>query len=358
MRKGPASRSSPTFPHPTTTSRTRIKRAAERFPAKALAGAKREALPAFVEPCLATLVSEVPKGDKWLHEIKWDGYRLMLRIERGRVTVLTRRGHDWTGRFPSIAEAARQLHVTSAMIDGEAVVENTNGVPDFSALQAALGAREGPGHKAAHEAVLYAFDLLHLDGRDLRGLPLTARKRQLADLVPHGATGALRFSEHNEAEGEPMWRHACQMGLEGIVSKRRDCPYRSGRSGDWLKIKCTLRQEFVVVGYLPRSDAPRAVGALALGYYDGDTLVYAGRVGTGFNAKTAAALWKQLQPLRAKQVAFTEALPSLARKGVTWVEPELVAEVEYRGWTSDGLVRHASFKGIREDKDPREVTRE
>jgi bifunctional non-homologous end joining protein LigD len=304
------------------------------------------------------LVSEVPKGEKWLHEIKWDGYRLMLRIERGRVTVLTRRGHDWTARFPTIAEAARRLPVTSAMIDGEAVVENGNGVPDFSALQAALGARDGPGHKAAHEAVLYAFDLLHLEGRDLRGLPLTARKQQLAELVPHGAAGALRYSEHNEGDGEPMWRHACHLGLEGVVSKRRDCPYRSGRGGDWLKIKCTLRQEFVVAGYLPRSDAPRAVGALVLGYYAGDALAYAGRVGTGFNAKSAAALWKQLQPLRAKRPRFAEALPSVARKGVTWVEPELVAEVEFRGWTSDDLVRHASFKGLREDKDPREVMRE
>jgi bifunctional non-homologous end joining protein LigD len=304
------------------------------------------------------LVSEVPKGDRWLHEIKWDGYRLMLRIDRGRVTVLTRRGHDWTARFPTIAEAARRLPVTSAMIDGEAVVETASGVPDFSALQAALGARDGPGHKAAHEAVLYAFDLLHLDGRDLRGLPLTARKQQLAKLVPHGSDGTLRYSEHDDGDGDVMWRHACRLGLEGVVSKRRDCPYRSGRGGDWLKTKCTLRQEFVVAGYVPRSDAPRAVGALVLGYCENGALVYAGRVGTGFNAKSAAALFKQLQPLRVKQASFSETLPSLARKGVTWVKPELVAEVEFRGWTADDLVRHASFKGLREDKDPREVRRE
>jgi bifunctional non-homologous end joining protein LigD len=358
MRKSPASRSSSPLPAPTATSRTRTKGAAARFPAKALAGAGRDPLPAVVEPCLATLVAEVPKGEQWVHEIKWDGYRLMIRIDRGRVTVLTRRGHDWTARFPTIAEAARRLPVTTAMIDGEAVIENGHGVPDFGALQAALGARDGPGHKAAHEAVLYAFDLLHVDGRDLRGLPLTARKRHLADLVPHGADGTLRHSEHNDGDGAAMWRHACRMGLEGVVSKRGDCPYRSGRSGDWLKIKCTQRQELVVAGYLPRSDAPRSVGALVLGYYDVGALVYAGRVGTGFNAKSAAALWKQMQPLRARLPAFAETLPSPARKGVTWVEPNLVAEVEFRGWTSDGLVRHAAFKALREDKDPREVTRE
>jgi bifunctional non-homologous end joining protein LigD len=283
----------------------------------------------------------------------------MIRIERGRLTVLTRRGHDWTGRFPTIAAAARELPVTTAMIDGEAVVENAAGLSDFSALQAALGARDGPGHKAAHEAVLYAFDLLYLDGRDLRGLPLTARKQQLAELVqPTGGAGALRYSEHNEGDGEAMWRHACTMGLEGIISKRRDCPYRSGRGGDWLKIKCTLRQEFLIAGYAPRSDAPRSVGALVLGYFDGNRLVHAGRVGTGFNAKAATALWKQLQPLRTDQAPFEASIPAAARKGVVWVQPELVGEVEYRGWTSDGLVRHASFKGLREDKDPREVTRE
>jgi bifunctional non-homologous end joining protein LigD len=331
----------------------------QRFPIKALAKqAKRDALPAFIEPCLATLVEDVPKGDRWLHEIKWDGYRLMVRVDRGKVTILTRRGHNWTARFPTIADAARQLPVSSAMFDGEAVVENANGIPEFSALQAALGAREGPGHKAAHEAVLYGFDLLYVDGRDMRNLPLLARKEQLAKLIAPNRRDALRFSDHHESDGASMWHHACAMGLEGIVSKRRDCPYRSGRGYDWLKVKCMHRQEFAVAGYLPRSDAPRAVGALVLGYYEADRLIYAGRVGTGFNTKTAASLFRQLQPLRSERPAFSAALPSLARKGVVWVSPELVAEVEFRGWTSDDLVRHASFQGLREDKNAHEVRRE
>ena len=312
-------------------------------------------LPSFVEPCLASLVAKVPAGERWLHEIKWDGYRLMIRVDNGRVALLTRRGHDWTDRFPTIRDAVKGLPVETALIDGEAVVE-VDGISNFSALQAALGAREGPGHKAAHEAVFYAFDLLHLDGADLSRMPLADRKQALAGLV-EGSTGAIRYSEHL-SEGEGLFKHACLMGLEGIISKRADRPYRSGRYDDWLKIKCVQRQEFVVAGYLRRSDDPKAAGALVLGVYDGGKLTYVGRVGTGFTASTARALWMQLQPLRASAPSFSEKLPSLARKGVDWVRPELVAEVEYRGWTSDGLLRHASFQGLRHDKDAREVVSE
>jgi bifunctional non-homologous end joining protein LigD len=298
----------------------------------------------------------VPAGEKWVHEIKWDGYRLQIRIEHGQVTILTRRGHDWTHRFPTIRDAAAELPVRAALIDGEAVVE-VNGVSNFSALQAALGAREGPGHKAAHEAVFYAFDLLHLNGVDLQPATLLKRKDALAELVG-GGVGAIHYSEHLADNGEALFRQACVMGLEGIISKRRDCPYRSGRRDDWLKIKCTTRQELVIAGYLPRSDAPTSVGALVLGYYEEGKLTYAGRVGTGFSAETARSLWKQLQPLREPESPFPERLSSLARKGVVWVSPELVAEVEYRGWTSDGLVRHASFQALRDDKEPHEVLRE
>jgi bifunctional non-homologous end joining protein LigD len=313
--------------------------------------------PPFVEPCLATLKAGVPVGDKWLHEIKWDGYRLTIRIENGEVKLLTRRGHDWTDRFPTIRDAARALPVRSAIIDGEAVVE-INGISNFSALQAALGAREGPGHKAAIEAVFYAFDLLHLNGVDLMPAPLTQRKDGLAELVG-GSTGPIRYSEHLPArEGDALFRQACRMGLEGIISKRADRPYRSGRGDDWLKIKCTLRQEFVVAGYLPLSTGGKAIGALVLGFYDGLVLTYAGRVGTGFTHKTAHDLSERLQPLRTDKQPFPQKLPSLAKKGVEWVEPELVAEVEYRGWTSDRQLRHASYKGLREDKDPREVVNE
>jgi bifunctional non-homologous end joining protein LigD len=315
-----------------------------------------EPLPGFVEPCLATLRADVPAGERWVHEIKWDGYRLQIRINAGEVTILTRRGHDWTNRFPTIRDAAAELPVRAALLDGEAVVE-VDGVPSFSALQAALGAREGPGHKAAHEAVFYAFDLLHMNGVDLRPAPLWKRKEGLAELTA-GLSGAMRYSEHLADNGEPLFRNACLMGLEGVISKRADRPYRSGRGEDWIKVKCIASQEFVVAGYVPRSDSSKSVGALVLGYYQGDRLTYAGRVGTGFTAETGRSLFQQLQSIRHKVSPFADRLPSLARKGVVWVEPNLVADVDYRGWTADEQLRHASFKGLREDKDPRSVVRE
>jgi DNA ligase D-like protein (predicted ligase) len=255
-----------------------------------------EPLPAFVEPCLATLRSTVPTGERWVHEIKWDGYRLQVRIENGKVAILTRRGHDWTDRFPAIHDAARTLPVRLALIDGEAVVE-VNGIASFSALQAALGARDGPGHKAAHEAVFYAFDLLHLNGVNLQAASLLKRKEALAELTGRLA-GAIRYSEHLTEDGEALFRQSCAMGLEGVISEAQRPAYRSGRGEDWIKVKCINSQEFVIAGYVPRSDSAKSVGALVLGYHDGGTLTYAGRVGTGFTAETARSLWKQLQPLR------------------------------------------------------------
>ena len=289
-------------------------------------------------------------GTRWLHEIKWDGYRLQPHVQNGSATLYTRGGHDWTERFPTIADAIAALPVTSAILDGEAVVEGENGIPSFSALQAALGARDGPGHKAAHEAVLYAFDLLYLNGRDYREEPLDVRRAALASLLSvTPAGGALRLSDHFEGDGDAFWRHACGMGLEGIISKRRDRPYRSGRGEDWLKIKCAHGQEFVIAGYLPLLGRKRAVGALVLGYYDKHgELIYAGRAGTGFTAESAASLWGKLQPLRRADAPFPAGQPPGRSAGAVWVEPKLVAEIEFRGWTSDRLLRHASFKGLRE----------
>ena len=315
-----------------------------------------EPLPSFVEPCLATLRSAVPAGDRWVHEIKWDGYRLQIRIEDGQVTILTRRGHDWTDRFPAIRDAAKALPVRLALIDGEAVVE-VNGIASFSALQAALGARDGPGHKAAHEAVFYAFDLLHLNGVNLQPAPLLKRKEALVELTGR-LSGVMRYSEHLAEDGDAMFRQACLMGLEGVISKRADRPYRSGRGEDWTKVKCIHSQEFVIAGYVPRSDSAKSVGALVLGYYEGDRFLHAGRVGTGFSTETARVLFLQLQPLRIKASPFAEQLSSVARKGVVWTKPQLIAEVDYRGWTGDQQLRHASYRGLREDKHAREVTRE
>src|SRR5215217_3427659 len=330
--------------------------AAERFPARQLAERHRlDPFPEFIEPCLASLAADVPGGDRWLHEIKWDGYRLHVRVESGRVRLLTRRGLDWTARFPPVADAAARLPFQTAYIDGEAIVENRVGIADFGALQQALAAG------AARNALLFAFDLLYLDGRDMRREPLIERKRLLAGLLagqPHGFP--IHYSEHLLSDGQAMYRQARAMGLEGIVSKRRDCPYRSGRSEDWLKVKSAHRQEFVIAGYAPHANSSSAVGSLILGEYRDGKLTHVGRAGTGYTAATARQLWEKLRPLEIDKAPFAGGRPSgyVARNLAKWVEPKLVAEVEFRAWTTDRQLRHASFKGLREDKAAEEVVAE
>ncbi|GJE54841.1 Multifunctional non-homologous end joining protein LigD [Methylobacterium thuringiense] len=309
-------------------------------------------LPPFVEPALATLVQAAPSGKDWLFEIKHDGYRMQARIDGGKVKLLTRSGLDWTAKFKPIAQALKALKLLSALIDGEIVVETASGISSFSALQQALTTGD------IGQAVFYAFDLLYLDGRDLRTLALTERKALLQQAVDDaGPESRVRFSEHLDADGEAMARHACRLGLEGIIAKKASAPYRSGRSDYWRKVKCTSSQEFVIAGYMPSTSAPRAVGSLILGVYDGNDLVHVGRVGTGFTNAVSRALWKQLDPLRAEAAPFCEALPPLARRNAKWVEPTLVCEVTLRGWTGDGQVRHASFKTLRPDVNPQAVIR-
>jgi bifunctional non-homologous end joining protein LigD len=315
-------------------------------------GPHRAALPDFIEPCLTLLSTKAPDAPNWIHEIKFDGYRMQARLQNGKVQLKTRRGLDWTAKFQPIADALARLRAGQALIDGEIVVETEAGHSSFSALQEEL--------KAGGENFLfYVFDLLHLDGRDLMPAPLIERKQALQDLVRGQPADALiKFSEHFETEGSVLLRHACDMQLEGIISKLSDAPYRSGRSGDWLKTKCSDRQEFVVAGYVPSTVDPQAIGALILGYYEHGQLTYAGRVGTGYTHDVARDLWRRLQPLRADKPPF-KPLPAeeRGRKGL-WVEPRLVAEIDFRGWTHGMRLRHPSFKGLREDKLATEVVRE
>jgi len=305
--------------------------------------AKPEQLPDFVSPALATPAERPPTGSRWLHEIKFDGYRLMARIDRGRVKIKTRSGLDWTAKFKTIADVLARLPVTAALIDSELVVESEDGVSSFSDLQADLAAER------QDRLVLYAFDLLHLDGQDLRRARLDDR-RALLKQVLGDAGPTVRFSESFEEDGAVILKHACRLGLEGVVSKRRDAPYSSGRGKTWIKAKCIASDEFIVAGYTPSTVARRSIGALVLARRTASGLGYAGRVGTGFSATTAETLWHRLSAQPARTPPPLEGLTPEARRGVRWVEPTLVAAVEYRALTGDGLLRHASYKGLRDDK--------
>lgn len=301
-------------------------------------------MPDRIEPCLALLRSTPPDHGGWAFEVKWDGYRLATHIERSRVRIITRGGHDWTHRFPMIAAAARELSVHTAILDGEAVVLREDGTSDFGALQRSLGGRGGKA--ASAEAILMAFDLLYLDGHDLTRFDLAFRRQLLEDLVPAGGGGAIRLSEEVEAGGADLLRHACAMGLEGIIAKKREQPYCSGRTGDWLKIKCVQSESFMIVGYERSSVARAGLGSLLLAGRRGKGWEYVGSVGTGFSHKVATTLRQELDSLLIQN-------PVVPLKGRNYVftEPKLIAEIEFRGWTRDGHLRHPSYKGLREAAD-------
>ncbi len=323
--------------------------------ASSLAHLPREPLPSFVSPQLASMARIPPDAEHWVHEIKLDGYRIQARVQTGSrapVKLLTRTEQDWTNRLKSIAEAIGALEVRSALFDGEVVVLARDGITSFADLQAAF--QEG----ARFPLTYFIFDLLHLDGRNLRQLPLLERKemlsRVLSGLPP---TGSIRISEHMSGDGKTVFANACRLGAEGIISKLAQGKYVSGRGNSWLKLKCSREQEFVIGGFTLPSNGIRGVGALLLGYCEKGQLLYAGRTGTGFTEKTHRMMRDRLDAIQIKTSPFASDPTGMSR-GVRWVEPILVAQVAFANWTADNRVRQAAFKGLREDKAPKTVVRE
>ncbi|MFM0151561.1 DNA ligase D [Paraburkholderia sediminicola] len=323
----------------------------------AIEGAVKAALPATFRPQLATLVDAAPPGDEWAYEIKFDGYRVLARIDRKAKTravkVFTRAGNDWTGKFSKQVKALEQLDMDSAWLDGEAVVLDENGVPGFQALQNAFDSNR------PQDIVIYLFDIPFLNGYDLRGVPLEQRRAILRALMDGGDDSVLRFSNDFAFSADDLLKSACDMALEGIIGKRRDSSYTSGRSSVWIKLKCRRRQEFVIGGYSEPSGSRAAFGALLLGVYDGKgKLQYAGRVGTGFNAALLRSVKKALDAHASERMPFASAPRERSRTPVHWVEPALVCECNFAEWTSEGIVRQASFVSLRNDKPARQIIRE
>jgi bifunctional non-homologous end joining protein LigD len=307
-------------------------------------------------PQLAALADAPPKGPGWVHELKLDGYRIGVMLEAGRPCLQSRRELDWTEQFPEIAAAARALPVRSAILDGEAAVVAADGLTDFQALQNAFERGRG----APRAGVTYfAFDLLHLDGRDLTKLPLIERKALLEQLLPK-ADPVLKYSPHFEVDGAAIFESARKLGAEGIVSKRCDGTYRGGRSDSWLKVKCLKRQEFVIGGFSEREGMRGGVGGLLLGVHDERGLVFAGSVGTGrgWTAEFLRDVRRGLETIVQAECPYAVPPPREIARAVRWVRPVLVVEVAFVEWTSDGSIRHPTFQGFRKDKDARTVVRE
>ena len=328
-------------------------RAAKAAAAVAALPGKAAALPASLKPQLATLVEGVPRGaDDWSYEMKFDGYRILARLDDGSVKLYTRNGHDWTARMPRLAQELAALQIANAWIDGEIVVLTREGVPSFQALQNAFDAA------STADIVFYAFDLPYVTGRDLRDEPLRLRRDLLRRIIATSQGKHVKFSEAFDKPAADLVASACKLGLEGIIGKRLSAPYVSRRTDDWIKIKCTRRQEFVIVGYTEPKGSRKGFGALLLAVHEPDGgLRYAGNVGTGFDDKTLQDLHRKLAGIEQKASALTQGKPR-ALKQVHWVQPTLVGEVSFGEWTGDGHVRHSTFRGLRTDKPPKKITRE
>ncbi|WP_445178843.1 DNA ligase D [Pseudomonas sp. McL0111] len=318
-----------------------------------LTGARKAKLPAQLKPQLATLVDSAPEG-QWSYEIKFDGYRIMARIDHDQVQLFTRNGHDWTHKLPNQAEALAALGLESGWLDGEMVVANDQGVPDFQALQNAFDSGK------SSNIVYYVFDLPYLNGVDLREVPVQERRAALSTVMHAQEHPLLRFSDAFDETPDALLNSACQMQMEGLIGKRIGSPYVSRRSSDWIKLKCKHRQEFVIVGYTDPKGSRSGFGALLLGLHDRDSgeLHYAGKVGTGFNEATLKSILAQLKPLQVKKAAVVNPPSGFEAKGVHWLKPSLLAEVAFAEMTKDGSVRHAVFHGLRDDKPAKDITEE
>jgi DNA ligase D-like protein (predicted ligase) len=315
-------------------------------------------LPNWVKPQLCQLVHKPPQGSGWLHEIKYDGYRMHARLDRGRVALLTRTGLDWTHKYPSVAAALSALPARQAYLDGELCGVRPDGKTSFSLIQAASDSGN------ANALVFFLFDLLYLDGGVISAAPLHERKERLRHLLANVGT-PLQYSDHQIGRGPEFYAKACELSLEGIISKPVEAPYSPGNRGLWVKVKCQNQEEFVVVGWTDPEGARPWLGALLLAYYDPDgRLVYAGRVGSGIDYAELGRLWRRLQPLATSEMPLDKAPPRTNRFGsplvlsrVHWVRPEIVVEVKYLTWTDDNLLRQVVYEGLREDKPSTEIRR-
>lgn len=326
-----------------------------RIDPKKITGARKAAMPVFVPPQLATLAKDPPAGDGWLHELKFDGYRMLCHLSKGKAKFWSRNAKDWTERFSSLEKPLKKLPVNNVILDGEIVVVDPKGRSSFQRLQQSMG--------SGAALVFQVFDVIYLDGYLLTRTPLHERKavlEQLLSALP--AKGPVRYSDHIGGNGQKFFKQACEYGIEGIVSKQADSLYESTRNKNWLKVKCNKRQEFVVVGYTPSKKAFPGFGSLVLGVYgtgkDKGKLIYAGRVGTGFSIKKRLEIQKMLNQIAQPAMPFASKPKDPGLRDAHWAKPKLIAEVEFTEWTDDGSIRHPSFQGLREDKKPADVIRE